>query len=141
MNLIQLTILLCDFLTYSVSLQLLGIIMELLGAYYLSRTFLFKRTFDIKMEAFGLNSTRLHSGFAAARNQFFNSYVQMVEAKLGFILVLMGLTTEAFGLCLSYVQLSAWLLILISLFVLFVAEISRKIFSGQIRIQKAYDAR
>ena len=131
------TISILHILNHTVDVELLGILLEITGAFYLARTFLFKDSLKIKFDLFGTGSSRLHSGFAAARNQFFSAYAEAVEARIGFFIVVVGLITDAVGLFVSPKPL--WPLLVLWLVGVLIAEIARIYFSRRDRIQKLHD--
>ena len=123
-------------LNHPIDIQLLGILLEITGAFYLARTFLFKNSLKIKIELFGTGSSRLHSPFMSARNSFFSLYRQAVEARIGFFIVVFGLLLEA--LSLYILPQPIWLSVLGWFIVIFIAEISRLYFSKHDSIEKEY---
>ena len=127
------------FLTHQVDVQLLGIFLEIVGAYYLARTFLFKNSLKIKIAFFGTGTSSLYAGFSAARNQFFSAYAEAVDARIGFFIVVTGLIIDAVGLFVS--PKPFWLLLILWLVVILIAEISRLYFSRADRIQELYNRR
>ena len=91
----------------------LGIIFDISGAYYLSRGFIFKKPADIKSETYGSANQNLHMSFGMSGNLFCSFYTQGIEARLGFIFLLVGFVLQGIGIIWT-IMLPIYLITIIS---------------------------
>lgn len=123
------------------SVSLLGILFEVAGAFYLSLAFLFKTILDIKFDVYGTGNSRLLGGFPAADNQFDSQYRQIVEARIGFLLAVLGLLVEAASFLLPTLSLPLCEILAAWLIVFCIAEVFRRILLRPSRVRKIRERR
>lgn len=122
-------------------LALLGVLFEIAGALYLSLAFLFKTPLGIKLEVYGTGSSRLLGGFPAAHNQFNSQYKQIIEARIGFSLAVLGLVVEAGSFLMPADLVPLWATVSVWLIVFAVAESCRRYLLRPQRVQPIRDRR
>lgn len=110
---------LLKFLNHELSIQLLGLVIDITGAFYLSRAFIFKNSADIKSETYGNVNQKLLIFFGMSGNLFFSFYTQGIEARIGFFLLLFGFVLQGIGiiwpaiLIPAYIILTTWLMVML----------------------------
>ena len=80
-----------------VDIQVLGLLIDIMGAYYIVRSFIVKKPADIKNEVYGNANQNLQIPFGMSGNLFFSFYLQGIEAKIGLVLVVVGFVLQSLG--------------------------------------------
>lgn len=79
-------------------LQIIGLILDIIGAFFLAKSFVFKKLKDLLAESYGIDypSKGLTAGMSG--NIFRSFYRQAVEAKTGFAILALGFLSQISGL-------------------------------------------
>lgn len=116
MSLIVIKDVVIAFLSHKDSIQLLGLVFDITGAFYLSKAFIFKSPSDIKSETFGSANQRFLVDFGMSGNLFCSFYTQGIEARIGFTMLFLGFSFQGVGLIWPWIMVSsgfvifAWIL-------------------------------
>lgn len=110
---------LLELFKFPVNIQVLGLLLDILGAYFVVRSFIIKKPADIKSEAYGNANSNLRIAYGMSDFLFFSFYKQGIEARIGLVLIIPGFFLQAFGV-LHPISLPLSIIILI----LFIAVIS-----------------
>jgi len=105
------------------SIQLLGIFFDIVGAFYLSRAFIFKSPEDIKSETYGSKSSKFLCSFGMSGNLFFSFYTQGIEARIGFIWLLLGFLFQGIGVIWSSIIIPIYLVLQIFINCAIISEV------------------
>jgi len=89
-------------LTNPVNVQLLGLLFDIIGAYWLALGFTNKNPADIKAITYGSANQGLLSSFGMSGNLFISLYIQGIEAKIGLIVLILGFAIQAVGIIWLY---------------------------------------
>ena len=78
--------------------QIIGLILDIIGAFFLAKSFVFKTPKDLAAESYGTDypSKELTAGMSG--NIFRSFYRQAIEAKTGFIILALGFLGQISGL-------------------------------------------
>lgn len=79
------------------SLQVIGLILDIIGAYYLAKSFINKSIKDLAAESWGDNYPEKGYPGGMSENQFVSFYKQSIEAKTGFIILTLGFMSQVCG--------------------------------------------
>jgi hypothetical protein len=128
-------------LVHNSSIQLLGVLLDITGAYYLSRAFIFKSPLDIKFETYGTGNSRLHMSFGMSGNLFMSFYTQGVEARIGFGLLFSGFLFQAIGIIWPSYYLPIYITIAIWICSTLISYILRCYLNNPERVKEIHDRR
>ena len=81
--------------------QILGLILDIIGAYYIVKSFLFKNLKELLAESYGEDYPQKSLMGGMSGNIFRSFYKQSVEAKTGFVIITVGFLSQAVGILFS----------------------------------------
>lgn len=95
--------------------QVIGLILDIIGAFFLAKSFVFKTPKDLAAESYGTDypSKGLTAGMSG--NIFRSFYRQAVEAKIGFVILALGFLSQISGLLFPNLTINWYLGIIIVL--------------------------
>lgn len=88
--------------------QAVGIMIDIIGAYFLSRGFIFADTRELIAQSWGTDDKKKNLRGGLSGNLFVGFYRQMNEARAGFIVLTVGFILQLIG-TISLVRFSKWL--------------------------------
>ncbi len=130
---------LSTFFNHDSSIQLLGIVFDIAGAFYLSRAFIFKKPADIKSEVYGSANQNFTTSFSTSHNQFFSLYIQGVEARIGFFLLFAGFLLQGIGIVWSFIILPIYVVLIIGIAVMCISGYARSYFTNPKKLEAIHD--
>lgn len=95
-----------------VDIQVLGLLIDIIGAYYIVRSFIVKKPADIKSEVYGNANQNLQIPYGMSGNLFFSFYIQGIEARIGLVLVVAGFVLQSLGVLFGFL-ISFFILVLV----------------------------
>ena len=126
-------------LNQDLNIQILGIGFDIIGAFYLSRAFIFKKPADIKSETYGSANQNFLINYGMSGNLFFSFYTQGIEARMGFIILSIGFILQAIGLIWSFLILPIYVILLITILALIICELVRSRLTRFERVKTIHD--
>lgn len=119
--------------------QLLGLVIDIIGAYYLSRGFIFKNQKEILALAYGDEdlSKQLHGGLS--ENIAKSLYMQAVEARTGFAVLVFGFALQLCGTMFLNFSVAWWLGIVLIITTLITPHIIFRHFFTTTNLEKLLD--
>ncbi len=95
--------------------QIIGLILDIIGAFYIAKSFIFKTPKDLIAESYGTNYPDKDLTEGMSGNLFRSFYKQATEAKTGFLIIASGFISQAIGLLIPNLEVNLWFGILIIL--------------------------
>lgn len=89
--------------------QVLGLILDIIGAFYIAKSFVFKTPKDLAAESYGTNCPDKDLTGGMSGNLFRSFYKQAVEAKTGFVIIALGFGGQIVGTIYSNLTVNSWL--------------------------------
>ena len=89
--------------------QILGLILDIIGAFYIAKSFVFKTPKDLAAESYGTNYPDNDLTGGMSGNLFRSFYKQAIEAKTGFIIIALGFGGQIVGTIYSNFIVNSWL--------------------------------
>lgn len=130
---------LSTFLNHASNIQLLGIVFDIAGAFYLSRAFLFKKAADIKSDTYGNANQNFLTQFGMSGNLFFSFYIQGIEARIGFLLLFIGFLLQGIGIIWSSLILPIYVVLIIGIAITYISERVRSYFTDPKKLEAIHD--
>ena len=89
--------------------QIIGLILDIIGAFYIAKSFVFKNVKDMVAESWGTDypDKNLISGMSG--NLFRSFYRQATEAKIGFVIIALGFLSQIIALLKPSLEINYWL--------------------------------
>lgn len=78
--------------------QIIGLILDIIGAFFLAKSFVFKTPKDLAAESYGTDYPNKGLTAGMSGNLFRSFYRQAVEAKTGFVILALGFLSQISGL-------------------------------------------
>lgn len=128
-----------EFLNQELNIQLLGIIFDIIGAFYLSRAFIFKKSEEIKNETYGNSSLDTPIDFGMSGNLFFSFYSQGIEARIGFLLLFIGFLFQGAGVIWPLAILPVYIILIVLIISFVICECVRNYLTNFDRIKAIHD--
>ncbi len=79
-------------------LQVVGLILDIVGAFFIVKSFVFKTPKSLAAESYGTDYPNKELTAGMSGNLFRSFYKQAVEAKTGFVILALGFLGQIFGL-------------------------------------------
>ncbi len=130
---------LATFLNHASSVQLLGIVFDIAGAFYLSRAFIFEKPADIKSKTYGSANQNFLTHFGMSGNLFFSFYIQGIEARIGFLLLLTGFLLQGIGIIWPSIMFPIYVVFIIGATVMYISERARSYFTNPKKLEAIHD--
>lgn len=92
-----------DIVRTPASMQIVGLLVDIIGAYWLARGFTSKKPADLKNVAYGSANQNFLTQFGMSGNLWISLYVQGIEARIGLVLLVIGFIFQALGALFSLV--------------------------------------
>ena len=118
--------------------QIIGLILDILGAFYLAKGFMFKKLAEIVAEAFGNDYPGLPGGMS--ENIAVSLYRQRVEAIIGSLFLFFGFLLQGVGVALPNIKIPLCISILF-VTIIFITELLRRYLCSNERmiLEKIYN--
>lgn len=89
--------------------QILGLILDIIGAFYIAKSFVFKTPKDLIAESYGADYLEKNMTGGMSGNLFRSFYKQAIEAKTGFVIIALGFGGQIIGTMYSNLVVNDWL--------------------------------
>ncbi len=129
----------CAIFNHHSSIQLIGVFLDITGAFYLSRSFIFKSPLAIKFDTYGTGNSKLHTSFGMSGNLFMSFYTQGMEARIGFVFLLGGFLFQAVGLVWLTFTFPIYLTLIVWVLTTVFAYMLRRHLNDFERVKKIHD--
>lgn len=107
--------------------QIIGLILDIIGAFYIVKSFVFKTPKDLIAESYGTNYPDKDLIGGMSGNLFRSFYKQAIEAKTGFVVIALGFLSQGVGILIPNLVINHWFGLVIISAALFVPFIIFKI--------------
>ena len=116
--------------------QILGLILDIIGVFYIAKSFVFKTPKDLAAESYGTNYPDKDMTGGMSGNLFRSFYKQAIEAKAGFLIIALGFGGQIVGTMYPTLVVDNWLGFFIVLSALIVPQIIFKCLFNPRRLDK-----
>jgi hypothetical protein len=116
--------------------QIQGLILDIIGAFYIAKSFIFKTSKDLAAESYGTNYPDKDLTGGISGNLFRSFYKQAIEAKTGFVIIAMGFAGQIVGIVCPNFVMKSWLGLCIILSALLIPQILFKFLFRQVRLDE-----
>lgn len=89
--------------------QVVGLILDIIGAFYIVKSFIFKNLKSLLAESYGCDYPEKGLTEGMSGNLFRSFYKQSVEAKTGFIIISLGFGGQILGVLISNFVVNLWI--------------------------------
>ncbi len=121
-----------------INIQVLGLLIDIIGAYYIVRSFIVKKPADIKNEVYGNANQNLQIPYGMSGNLFFSFYLQGIEARIGLVLVVTGFVLQSLGV-LFELFISFFILVLVLVIAAVGSVFAYRFFADPRRLKTIHD--
>ena len=116
--------------------QILGLILDIIGVFYIAKSFVFKTPKDLAAESYGTNYPDKDMTSGMSGNLFRSFYKQAVEAKTGFVIIAIGFGGQIVGTMYHTLAVNNWLGFFLILSALIIPQIIFKCLFNSRRLDK-----
>lgn len=116
--------------------QIIGLVLDIIGAFYIAKSFVFKTSKDLAAEYFGTNYPDKDLIGGMSGNLFRSFYKQAVEAKIGFVIIAFGFGGQIVGTIYSNLAVDSWIGFCLILSALLIPQILFKCLFRHSRLDK-----
>jgi len=111
------------------NLIILGLFLDVIGAYYIVQSFINKNILDILAESHGTETKDLPGGLS--ENLAISFYRQSIDAKIGFVILTLGFFIQGLGNLLEDFMIEKYFGAMVVLLVLLISVLIQKNYSDQ----------
>lgn len=116
--------------------QVLGLILDIVGAFYIVQGFIFKNSKDLVAESWGTSYPKNGYSGGMSDNLFRGFYKQAIEAKTGFVVLALGFLGQIVGILFPELLINFWFGIIIIVSALLIPRILFKYMYKSDRIDR-----